>query len=99
MNFHTLREKSRFLHPSSFITPTKPVSSPARVFINRQEIMYVMRLHSAYERVGVKGNYVPPVCFPQLNDGQVLFFCISLLILKSPQLGLVCSLARQRREH
>lgn len=53
--------------------------------------MYVMQLHSAYECVGVKGNYVPPVCFPQLNDGQVLFFRISLLILKLPQLDLICS--------
>lgn len=36
------------LQRSSFISPTKPVSFPARVFINQQEIMYVMQLPSAY---------------------------------------------------
>lgn len=52
---------SSYFFRSSLITPTQPVSFPARVFINHQEIMYVMQLHSAYgECVGVKGNYVPP---------------------------------------
>lgn len=56
--------------------------------------MYVMQLHSAYgECVGVKGNYVPPVCFPQLDDGNFFFFCISLLFSGRPRLDLICSLA------
>lgn len=25
------------------------------------------------ECVGVKGNYTPPVCFPQLDDGRLFF--------------------------
>lgn len=49
----------------SFITLTRPVAFPARVFIKQQEIMYVMLLHSAYrDGVGVKGDYALPVCFP-----------------------------------
>lgn len=45
------------------------------------------------ERVGMKGNYAPPVCFPQLDDGHLLLFCISLLFEVRPQLDLICSLA------
>lgn len=47
----------------SFITLTKPASIPARVFINQQEIMFIMQLPSAYgDGVGVKGDYALPVC-------------------------------------
>lgn len=47
----------------SFITLTRPASIPARVFINQQEIMYIMQLPSAYgDGVGVKGDYALPVC-------------------------------------
>lgn len=46
------------------------------------------------ECVGVKGNYAPPVCFPQPDDGRLFFFfCISLLFKVQPQLDLICSLA------
>lgn len=54
--------------------------------------MHVMQLPSAYgERVGVKGNYVPPVCFPPLRDGNSFFFsrCIFPFCLKKFDLGLI----------
>lgn len=42
--------------------------------------------------VGVKGNHAAHVFFPQLDDGHVLLFRISLLFEIRPQLGLICSL-------
>lgn len=34
------------------------------------------------ECVGVKGNYAPPVCFPQPDDGRLFFFFVFPFCLK-----------------
>lgn len=78
----------------------KPASFPARVFINQQEIMYVMQLHSVYAKcVEVKGNYTPPVCFPQLSFIYYYFSYFPFVQSStSPWSGLFAQM-RLRHEH